>query len=347
MTLSAGKLRGLRRLSDSDGRFKMLAIDQRPPMAKALAPILAPRIPGYDDIAPIKALLAETLAGDSTAVLVDPDYGFSQSEKHIPGGCGLLITLEDSAFVDHGDGRRTAPFPGLDVAKIKRMGADGVKLLLWYRADAGAEVLAHQQALVRRIGEDCRRYDIPFLLELLVYPFASEANHTTDYIENKTKRPELVLQGLKDFASPDFGVDIYKVESPIASAQLPDPKEASPEVEIAQGWYDEVGKLIDKPWVMLSAGADMEQFKRILTYAYRAGCSGYLAGRAIWWPAFDELPDLNAMRGVLLDASVPYLRSINDLTNQNALAWMQTGWHNGNTNIEDAGIEFPRLYGTF
>ena len=32
MTLSPGKFRGLSRLADRHGRFKMLAVDQRPPI---------------------------------------------------------------------------------------------------------------------------------------------------------------------------------------------------------------------------------------------------------------------------------------------------------------------------
>jgi tagatose 1,6-diphosphate aldolase len=31
--LSAGKLRGLRRMADANGRFKMTAVDQRPPQS--------------------------------------------------------------------------------------------------------------------------------------------------------------------------------------------------------------------------------------------------------------------------------------------------------------------------
>jgi len=35
--LCAGKLRGLLSLADSDGIFRMIAVDQRPPIFKALA----------------------------------------------------------------------------------------------------------------------------------------------------------------------------------------------------------------------------------------------------------------------------------------------------------------------
>jgi len=38
--ISAGKLRSLLRLSDSDGRFKMMAVDQRGSSKRMLGPIL-------------------------------------------------------------------------------------------------------------------------------------------------------------------------------------------------------------------------------------------------------------------------------------------------------------------
>ena len=37
MELSPGKLWGLRRLADAGGRFKMLAVDQRPPIKNLVA----------------------------------------------------------------------------------------------------------------------------------------------------------------------------------------------------------------------------------------------------------------------------------------------------------------------
>ncbi len=281
MKISAGKLRGIRRLADSDGRFKMVAVDQRPPMLKALTSVLAPRAPGYDDLARIKTSLTKKLLPHGSAVLIDPDYGFTAAESAILPGKGLLITLEDFNFAETPGGRKTSLMKGWGVGKIKRMGADGVKLLLWYRPDAAADVIAHQQKLVRDVGAACRKYDIPFLLELLVYPFKGADGHTTDYTEDKQKYPELVLQSLKDFAAPEFGVDIYKLESPVVASQLPDPDVDSAETRATQALFDKMAGLIDQPWVMLSAGASMDVFRRVLGFAYRAGANGYLAGRAI------------------------------------------------------------------
>jgi len=57
------------------------------------------------------------------------------------------------------------------VEKIRAIGGDAVKVLAWYRPDADAGINEHQKRFVREIGQDCARYDIPYVLELLVYPF--------------------------------------------------------------------------------------------------------------------------------------------------------------------------------
>lgn len=347
MKISAGKLRGIRRLADTDGRFKMVAVDQRPPMLKALAPKLAPRLPGYEDLARIKTVLTKKLMPYGSAVLIDPDYGFSAAESVIPPGKGLLITLEDFNFSETPEGRKTSLMKGWSVGKIKRMGADGVKLLLWYRPDASADVRAHQQNLVRDVGNACRRYDVPFLLELLVYPFKGADGHTTDYTEDKQKYPELVLQSLKDFADPQFGVDIYKLESPVVASHLPDPDVDSAATRETQALFDKMSKIIDRPWVMLSAGASMDVFRRVLVFAYRAGANGYLAGRAIWWPAFGSYPDIGAMESQLDDEAARYMAEINKLTVAQARPWMQAPAINGNLELAAGGHTFPADYAGF
>jgi len=344
MKISAGKLRGMRRLADASGRYKMVAVDQRPPMLNGLKPVLAPRLPDYSDLSRIKTLLAERLAPQGSALLIDPDYGYSGAQSVIPAHCGVLITLEDYAFAETEGGRKTSSHPNWDVGKIKRMGADGVKLLLWYRPDAAADVIEHQKAYVTEIGDACRKYDIPFLLELLVYPFKGTAGHTTDYTEDKAKRPELVIESLKDFADPRYGIDIYKLESPVTADSLPDPDSSGADVDEAQGWFNRIGETIDRPWVMLSAGAGMDEFHRVLGFAYRAGANGYLAGRAIWSEAFRTYPDMDAMDAALTGKASDYMADINSLTDRLATPWVAAPAIAGSVELEHAGQTFPDNY---
>lgn len=67
------------------------------------------------------------------------------------------------------------------------MGGDAVKVLAWYRPDADKAVNPHQKRFVQEIGQDCARYDIPYVPELLVYPFLGSANYTADYVESPGK----------------------------------------------------------------------------------------------------------------------------------------------------------------
>jgi tagatose 1,6-diphosphate aldolase len=347
-SLSAGKFRALRRLSDAQGRFKMMAADQRPPIIKAIDQKLGAGAATYERVGGVKRALVQALAPQSTAVLIDPDYGYSLAFDALPAQPGLLLTLENFAFEESAGGRKTFIMKDWGVDKIKRAGAEGVKLLLWYRPDCSAEVRAHQHRLVREVGAACKAHDLAFLLELLVFPFAGASDHTTDYIEHKDKRPELVLQSVRDFASPEYGVDIYKLESPLAANHLPDPSGTGPQVAEAQAWFDEMGKLIDKPWVMLSAGAGMEEFRRVLHYAFKAGASGFLAGRAIWWKAFQEhYPDLAAMSAALASEGAGYLAEINRMTDAMARPWTASPVFAAGPTLDDAGQTFPSRYPAF
>src|SRR5690606_35806829 len=76
-----------------------------------------------------------------------------------------------------------------------------------------------------------------------------------------------------------------------------------------------------RPWVMLSAGASKDSFRRVLAHAYRAGASGYLAGRAIWLDAFSHFPDWKAIRSGLEGEGAAYMRELNVLTDAAARPW--------------------------
>ena len=310
MRLTPGKAWGLRRLAGLDGRFAMLAVDQRPPIMNLTKSKRGEPDARFDDIAAVKQLLTRHLAPEATAVLMDPVWAYDRCIAHTSPRQGLLITLEDHAFNDTPGGRLSHEIGGWSPERIRRIGGDGVKVLAWYRPDAAPDVIAHQKTFVQRVGEACRAADICFLFELLVYPLGGDVG----YAEDPAKYPELVIESVRAFADPIYGVDLFKLESPLPAAALPDPASWNTDAKRVQGLFDTLGQVADRPWVMLSAGASAESFTRVLTYAYRAGASGYLAGRAIWWPSVQAFPDL-VEAGRRLDAdAVPFMREINALT---------------------------------
>ncbi|MEN8113811.1 MAG: tagatose 1,6-diphosphate aldolase [Actinomycetota bacterium] len=312
MKVSAGKLWGMRRLADASGRFKMTAVDQRPPIKQLVAAARGTSTAADGDVRAVKRLLLEELATDSSAVLLDPHFAYPAGIDAVPPAKGLLLTLEDSVFEETDGGRRSSEIGDWSVEKIKRAGADAVKALAWYRPDAAEEISDHQRELVARMGAACRRYDIPFIFELLTYPFPGEGATAPE-----EQRADHVIGSVAEFSSPEYGVDLFKLESPVHPANVPDPNgDEAPQV---QAIFDELGRTVSRPWVMLSAGAQREAFSRVLAFAYRAGASGFLAGRAIWWEPLQSFPDVDAARSALRTEGVAYLREIGRLTDAEAM----------------------------
>ena len=338
MQLSAGKLWGMRRMADQNGIFKMTAVDQRPPITGPIAKHMGVERAPWDQVARFKQLLVKTLQPNSTAMLLDPHYAIPKSLDDLSPEKGLIVTLEDSVFRDSEGGRLSSSIDDWSVAKIKRMGADAVKVLAWYRPDASTTVCQAQQDYVKRIGEDCNNYDIPFLFELLVYPLASDAHQTTDYIEMTGKKADDVLASVEEFAKPDYGVDVFKLESPVNAA------DADGSVAV-QNIFDEMGELAGRPWVMLSAGAGKAEFKNVLEHAFKAGASGFLAGRAIWLDAFNHYPDWDAIRSELEGGSAAYLAEISTLADRVAADWREHSCY-GETGamLTPASHEFRHTY---
>ena len=327
MQLTPGKQWGLRRMAGSNGIFKMTAVDQRPPIKGPIAKHLGVEEAPWDDVARFKRMLVETLQAHSTAMLLDPHFAIPASFDVLTPDKGLIVTLEDSLFEETPGGRLSADIDDWSVSKIKRMGADAVKVLAWYRPDAEPAVCRSQQDLVKRIGEDCVRFDIPFLFELLVYPLPGDTDRTKGYQEMKGKNSDHVLASVAEFAKPDYAVDVFKLESPVNAEDA----DGSGGV---QDLFNEMGRLAGRPWVMLSAGAGKEAFKNILTHAFNAGASGFLAGRAIWLDAFNHYPDWSAIHARLETESVEYMTTISELADREARAW------NAHPCYGDVGAQF-------
>ena len=75
------------------------------------------------------------------------------------------------------------------------------------------------------------------------------------------------------------------------------------------------------PWVMLSAGVTSAQFLRVMEYAYAAGANGFLAGRAIWWAALQQFPDMEKFAAQLRAQGRATLRELDALTLRAGSPW--------------------------
>jgi len=290
----------------------MLAIDQRPPIFNLISK--KKRNYTYKDVVEFKKYISINLSKHSTAILMDPVYSLPSL---IPSSKskGLIVTLEDHDFIEKGKGRYSKNIKNWTVGKIKRIGGDAVKVLAWYRPDADQKSIQHQKEYIETIGKQCEKYDIPFLLELLVYPFKNEIGYSKDYKEQLDKNQNHVIDSVKEFSKAKYKVDIFKLESPVDSSQLQNSKFT----KITEDAFKQLSRATRNiPWVMLSSGMSKKSFFNCLKLAYKNGASGYLAGRTIWLDAFKDYPNYKKITTKLNKESVSYVKKLNELTKKNA-----------------------------
>ena len=307
-----GKLIHIKKLCNDQSHLQMLAIDQRPPIFNLISK--KKRNYTYKDVVEFKKYISLNLSKHSTAILMDPVYSLPSL---IPSSKskGLIVTLEDHDFIEKGKGRYSKNIKNWTVGKIKRIGGDAVKVLAWYRPDADQKSIQHQKEYIETIGKQCEKYDIPFLLELLVYPFKNEIGYSKDYKEQLDKNQNHVIDSVKEFSKAKYKVDIFKLESPVDSSQLQNSKFT----KITEDAFKQLSRATRNiPWVMLSSGMSKKSFFNCLKLAYKNGASGYLAGRTIWLDAFKDYPNYKKITTKLNKESVSYVKKLNELTKKNA-----------------------------
>lgn len=350
--LSAGKLRGLTTLADGRGVFKMVATDQRPPIFHAVARHGNRSIDEirYEEVAAVKRSLVKVLAPEASAVLVDPVWGHPAALTDVPGRTGLLSTLEGYDFEVRQGERYSRPIRDWSVAKIKRSGVQAVKVLAWYRHDARDETREHQMRFVHEVGDACRAHDLPFVLEVLIYPLAGEEPGSRAYAAAK---PARVLEAVRTFTDERYGVDLLKLEFPAdlkhtaefaAGAFDGRRREATYDLAEVRHHLAVLHELTHVPWVLLSAGVGPREFAVDLELAFAAGACGFLAGRAVWADALDAYPDMEALEERLHDRSVPYLRQIGGLADT-APPWTAHPAFGGEVQLAGAGEGWAAGYG--
>lgn len=268
MTISVGRARGLQASATARGIFTILAVDHR----DSLRVIMNPDTPEEADLGDAKLAILRHLAPLTSAVLLDPVHSAAQAiaEGALPGHVGLLVALEEEAYGGDSSRRQTVLVPGWSVEKAKRLGASGVKLFLFYHPDAGA-VTERQEKLVSGILSDCRRYDIPLFLEPISYPLdAGTDKKSSDFAR---ERKGIVIDSARRLST--LKPDVLKVEFPV-----------DPRYETDEGaWHAacaELNEACAAPWALLSADEPFDTFKQQVRVACEEGCSGFLAGRAVW-----------------------------------------------------------------
>ncbi len=271
--LTPGKLRGLQRISNPNGTLTMVATDQNSSMISMMKKATG-KEPTYGEVADAKVMLSRALAPHCSGLLVDGYYGYwSTVAAHaVPAGTGLLVRVEKSGAAKNAAGAPCGEEePGWSVAKIKRCGADAVKLLAQFEPTE-FDSAEKNFAFVRRTYEQCIDHDILFLLEPLHFAYHGEDAKSDAVLKRK---PTTVIESARVLSRY---CDVYKAEFPGTYGYESDAVQ-----------MDNLKRLNDactKPWVLLSAGVKYPEYKKQVEMAMKVGCSGILGGRAFWTEFF-------------------------------------------------------------
>lgn len=287
MSLSPGKIQHMNALSNERGVIAAAAMDQRGSLAKSLA--AAKGVPQKEItdhmMEEFKIAVSRILTPHASAILLDPEWGLPAARARAKNA-GLLLAYEASGYDNTQPGRLPDLLPHVSVKRLKEdMGADAVKILIYYSSVDEAKVNDIKHAFVERIGAECETYQIPFFLEFVSYDPKGGDEKGLEFAKQK---PALVKAAMAEFSKPQYRVDVLKVEVPINANYVEGSSvfkgQAAYSRQEALDHFREAAALAKKPFIYLSAGVSNPQFIESLKMAEESGTdySGVLCGRATW-----------------------------------------------------------------
>ncbi|HTA46562.1 MAG TPA: tagatose 1,6-diphosphate aldolase [Bryobacteraceae bacterium] len=327
MSLSAGKIKHMNALSNKDGVIAAAAMDQRGSLAKSLATAKGVAQKDITDemMQEFKTAVTRILTPHASAILLDPEWGLPASKARAKNA-GLLLAYEHSGYDNTQPGRLPDLLPHVSVKRIKEdMGADAVKILIYYTPFDDPKVNDIKHAFIERIGAECETYEIPFFLEFVGYdPQGGDEKG----LEFAKKKPAIVKGSMAEFAKPVYRVDVLKVEVPVNANFVEGSSvfkgQAAYSRKEALNHFRDAASVATKPFIYLSAGVSNPQFIESLSMADESGTdySGVLCGRATWK---DGMPiyatkGLKALEDFLSTEGVKNIEAVNQAI-KSAVSW--------------------------
>jgi tagatose 1,6-diphosphate aldolase len=286
MSLSAGKLKHMKALSNKEGIIAAAAMDQRGSLQKSIASAkgVDAKAVTPEMMSEFKVAVSKILTPHATAILLDPEFGLDAAKARA-SNAGLLLAYEETGYDNSQPGRLPDLLPHVSAKRIADWGADAVKILIYYTPfdDPGVNDIKH--AFVERIGAECEFLQIPFFLEFVGYDPKGGNEKGLEFARIK---PQVVIGSMKEFTKPQYNVDVLKVEVPVNAefvegSTVYKGEKAYTRAE-ALAYYRQGAEVATKPFIYLSAGVSNAQFVESLSMAKEAGTdfSGVLCGRATW-----------------------------------------------------------------
>ena len=307
--LAPGKIRRLQTAASPAGVFRILAIDHCGVLLRMMNPDGDGHVPAQL-VTRLKLDVVRQIGPLATAVILDPQYSAIQAitSGALPGSVGLLIPLENELnWGSSPDLERKVP--AWSVKQARQVGANGIKLFLSYHPDAGDRTVI-QEDLVRSVIRQCAQEAIPLFLEPVNCSIDRDA--PIDSVRFANQRLKIAIKTVERLGA--LGPDVLKLQFPVDRRHEPD--EA-----VWCAACAELSNASPVPWALLSAGDPFDVFKTQLQIACEAGCSGFMAGRAVWSEvaAIEE-----CKRAAFLDETVvPRMEELNQIANCHGHSWQE------------------------
>ncbi|HUS07993.1 MAG TPA: tagatose 1,6-diphosphate aldolase [Bryobacteraceae bacterium] len=317
MSLSEGKLRHMKALSNDKGVIAAAAMDQRGSLQKSIASAkgIAMDAVTPDMLSEFKTVVTRVLTPHASAILLDPEFGLPAAAARSKNA-GLLLAYEATGYDNTQPGRLPDLLPQVSVKRIQDWGADAVKILIYYSPFDDPKVNDIKHAFVERIGAECEYYEMPFFLEFVGY---DPAGGDEKGLEFARKKPEVVIGSMQEFSKPQYNVDMLKVEVPINAEYVEGSSvykgQKAYSAQEAKELFKRAASVATKPFIYLSAGVGNAQFVESLRMAEEAGTdySGVLCGRATWKegiPVYAK-QGASALEDWLSDQGVKNIQAVN------------------------------------
>ena len=324
LRISHEKLAHLKNLSDENGIIGALAIDQRGSLKKMLASG-AQAVSGDEALIEFKQLISSQLTPYATSILLDPEFGVPATKLRA-AECGLIVAYEKTGYDATTEGRLPDLLPNWSVKRMKELGADAVKVLIYYDVDDKPEINDIKQAWVERVGSECVAEDIPYFLEILTYDRKRASVVDVDYAKVK---PHKVNEAMKLFSDPRYNVDVLKVEVPVNMNFVEGFTKGGVEpvysLAEAKTFFKEQSDATHLPFIFLSAGVSAELFQETLKVAHEAGSqfNGVLCGRATWKEAVTVFANqgAEAAKAWLDETGRQNIEDLNRVLRETAVSW--------------------------
>lgn len=228
----------------------------------------------------IRAIELGVLVSDA-AMLVDEQYGADLYPDAQARGITNILTTERSGMEEF-----TFEYGEDFGAHIEALHPTYAKGLLKYRPDGDEVMNQRQLGQLRKLSDWCRGHNTPLLLEPLIGPTDDEKARYGQERFDRTIRPRLTVEMMRQFYAAGVEPDIWKIEG----METTEDYEMVSQTARANG-RQHVGI------VVLGRAEEIAHVERWLVAGkYVDGVCGFAVGRTIFWEAIKALHDEEVTR---------------------------------------------------